>query len=104
MTREDLVRQIRSRLIAAYHDRLRAVVLYGSEARGETGEDSDVDILVLLDGPLDYGRDLQTNLDALYPVSLQLGRRISAKPILASDYERLDCPLFRAARREGIVL
>ena len=58
--------------------------------------------LVLLDGQIDYGRDLQANLDAVYPLSLELGRRISPKPVSPSDYDRVDCPLYRNAHREGI--
>ena len=53
-----LLAHIKSRLQAVYGDRLRGVVLYGSEARGEATPDSDVDILVLLTGPVALGREL----------------------------------------------
>jgi len=99
---EDLLERIKSRLAVAHRARLRGVVLYGSQARGEAGADSDIDVLVLLDGPVDYGRDLEANLSALYPLSLELGRRISAKPVPAAEYETVDCPLYRAAHLEGI--
>ncbi|HET6428370.1 MAG TPA: nucleotidyltransferase domain-containing protein [Phycisphaerae bacterium] len=98
----ELLSEIRRRLEQVHGGRLRGVVLYGSEARGEAGPDSDVDVLVLLDDPVDYGRDLEANLDALYPLSLDLGRRISAKPVSATEYESVDCPLYRAAHNEGI--
>ena len=104
MTKKELLKEIKSSLTAAYHGRLRAVVLYGSEARGSTKAGSDIDLLVLLDGPLDYGRDLETNLAALYPLSLKIGRRISAKPVIASEYEKLDCPLYQNVHREGIMI
>ncbi len=103
MTTEQLLGQIKAQLRVAHGDRLRGVVLYGSQARGAARDDSDVDILVLLDGPINYGRDLQANLDALYPLALQIQRRISAKPIEAAEYETADCPLYRIAHREGIV-
>ena len=32
-----------------YGDRLRTVILYGSYARGDFGQDSDIDIMVLVD-------------------------------------------------------
>jgi len=102
MTTEQILRQIKERLRARHGDRLRAVVLYGSEARGQARSDSDIDVLVLLEGPVDYGRDLDANLDALYPFSVELNRRISAKPVEATEYITVDCPLYRKAREEGI--
>jgi len=103
MTTEAILNQIKARLRAAHGDRLRGVVLYGSQARGHARPDSDIDILVLLDGPVDYGRDLEANLRAVYPLALELGRRISAKPVSASEYETAECPLYTMAHREGIL-
>ncbi len=102
MTTAELLGEIKHRLRRAHGRRLRGVVLYGSEARGDAGPDSDIDVLVLLADPIDYGRDLQANLDALYPLSLELGRRISAKPVSQEQYETVDCPLYREARKEGV--
>ena len=102
MTRKRLLAEIRSRLAATHGARLHSVILYGSEARGNATPDSDIDLLVLLHGPVDLGRDLAANIAALYPLSLRLGRRISAKPVSVEAYETFDCPLHRAARREGV--
>jgi uncharacterized protein len=104
MKTEDLLEQIKARLAAVHGARLRRVILYGSEARGETAAGSDIDVLVLLDGPIDYGQDLEKNLCALYPLALELGRRISAKPVSAEEYESVDCPLYRSAHLEGIAV
>ena len=35
--------------VAEIYDRLERVVLFGSRARGESGPDSDIDLLVILD-------------------------------------------------------
>ena len=104
MVREQLLQQIKNCLGNAYHERLKGVVLYGSEARGTQKNDSDIDLLVLLDEIVDYGLDMEKGLDAVYPLSLELGRRISAKPVAASEYSRFDCPLYHAAHIEGVVL
>ncbi len=101
---QDLLEKIKQSLLSEYHQRLKGVVLYGSEARGQATENSDLDILVLLDGPVNYGKDLDRNLKALYPLSLQLGRRISAKPITFSEYQTLNYPLYQNAHREGIMI
>jgi predicted nucleotidyltransferase len=97
-----LMMRIRAQLESAYGARLKSVVLYGSVARGEDREDSDIDILVLLDRVSDYAGDLRISIGALYPLARELGRRISAKPVPEQEYESKDCPLFRHAHREGV--
>jgi len=104
MTREELLKEIKCRLTTIQGERLRGAVLYGSEARGTEEPDSDIDVLVFLEGPVAFGHDLETNLEALYPLSLQIERRISALPIDASEYESVECPLYQNAHREGILI
>ena len=103
MDRQELLTEIKRRLVAAHGRRLRGVVLYGSEARGEARPDSDLDLLVLLDGPIDYGKDLRTNIDALYDLVLSLERPISAKPVDVAAYEAARYPLYRHAKTAGLV-
>jgi len=99
---DNLLKQIRQQLEAVHGSRLKGVILYGSEARGQAGPDSDIDLLVLLEGPVQYGLDLEKNLQALHPLAMELSRRISAKPVSMQEYRTADCPLYRRAREEGI--
>ena len=99
-----LLARIKSRLQAVYGDRLRGVVLYGSEARGEATPDSDVDILVLLTGPVALGRELRTIIEALYPLQLAMDRVLEAFPVDEADYLRRDYAWYRNAQKEGIQL
>ena len=43
-----LLDELKERLTSAYGHQLHAVVLFGSEARGEAGPDSDIDVLAVL--------------------------------------------------------
>jgi uncharacterized protein len=102
MDRQKLLTGIRERLQKAYGRRLGGVVLYGSEVRDDARPDSDIDVLVLLERPVDYVKDLRTNIDALYDLVLSLGRPISAKPVDVAVYEAAAYPLYRNAKAERI--
>lgn len=102
MDRRRLLGEIRARLEEAHGDRLAGAVLYGSEARGEACPDSDLDILVLLRGPVHYWQDLRRNIDALYPLVLEIERPIHAKPVDVKVFEAGEFPLYRNARAEGV--
>ena len=102
MDRQDLLTRIKTRLEAVYGDRLRGVVLYGSEARGEAGPDSDIDVLVLLTGPVAFGKELKVIIDALYPLQLGMDRILEAIPVDEMDYLRGEYTFYRNVQNEGI--
>ncbi len=99
---QDILQTLKNTLLNAFGSRLEGVVLYGSFARGDETEDSDIDILVILAQVPDLGRDMLACVHAVYPLALEWERRISAKPVEAAAYRQSDCPLFRHARKEGI--
>src|SRR5215203_2409141 len=104
MLTDEIRTEIRSRLQAAFRERLREVLLFGSEARREAGPDSDLDLMVLLEGPIRLGRDLETIVRALYPVQLELEVPIHAIPVSRKSFEAEGYGLYRSAKREGIPL
>lgn len=102
MDRREMLAEIKRRLQAVHGERLKGVVLYGSMARGDAGPDSDVDVLVLLDDPVSFGKDLSRNLRAVFQFSLDIDHPISPIPVSATRYESYDCPLYRQVHKDGI--
>ena len=96
-----ILAELNERLSEAYGERLHAVVLFGSEARGDARPDSDImAVLDTLSG--DYGDELERGLAAVYPVALRLGRRVSVKPLTREEFEQGDSPLLGEVRRSGV--
>lgn len=102
MDRISLLKRVKILLEEAFGDRLQGVVLYGSEARGDASPDSDIDILVLLTGPVALGRDLRTIIHVLYPLQLEVERPLHAMPVDVEVYEAGEFALYRNAKKEGI--
>jgi len=103
-TTNEILLKCKEYLTKQYGKRLKGVILYGSMARGESTTVSDIDLLVLLDPPLDYFAELWNLIDVLYPVQLESEQLISAKPVLFNDYEIGSLSLYRNARREGVAV
>lgn len=100
----DVLGRIKRELATLYGARLKGVVLYGSEARGEAEEDSDIDLLVLLDKPERLGVELKKIIAALYPIVLDTLIPIHAYPVDGVAYEAGEFALYRNARKEGVLI
>ena len=82
------------------------VILYGSRARGTEIQESDWDILVLLNKPNVSFKDEQKIRHKLFELELETGVSISTFVYSQSDWDtRLSVtPLFKNVKREGIYL
>ena len=85
-----------------YGDRLVKIVLYGSYARGDFHEESDVDYLVLLkDEKVSLSREISSISKYLSRYYLNTFIRISAKPIAEAVFTTSDKLFFNEVRRES---
>ncbi len=103
--------EARQRLEALYGDRLRRVILYGSQARGEArpkghpSGGSDVDLLVVLDGPIENRYQEIKCAGAFWGEFLtRYGLSFSVKPYTEAEYQDLRRPFMQNVHEEGIQL
>ncbi len=97
-----IVEECKNVLKTHYGDRFRGLVLYGSIARGQEKDSSDIDLLVLLSPPFDYFEEMRVIVEILYPIQLKSARLISAKPAAVDEFESGKFHLYRIVKREGI--
>lgn len=104
MTQQEVTIDARRRLAAAFGPRLRGVLLFGSRARGSSRPDSDMDLMVLLDGPVRLGLDIRASVDAIYPIQLNVEFPIHPQPVDAADFAAQEYALYREVKKEGVLL
>jgi predicted nucleotidyltransferase len=105
---DPILARLKRELVALYGPRLKQVLLYGSRARGDFREDSDYDVLVVLEGPVDWWAE-QDRLSALSDQILRetvgTGHPIDAsfKPVCPEDVQKRTGFMFNV-RREAIAI
>jgi uncharacterized protein len=102
MSVTEVVRQCKRTLENYYGSQFKGLILYGSFARNHASTESDIDLLVLLCRPFDYGQELHRIIELLYPVQLESDHLISAKPAPLEDFDHGILQLYRNAKREGV--
>ncbi|MEA5465601.1 nucleotidyltransferase family protein [Leptothoe sp. PORK10 BA2] len=91
-------------LVDHYGQRLKGLILFGSAARQERTDTSDIDLLVLLPSTIDHAQELSSLVDLLYPLQLEATHWISIKPAAQDDFEAGNTQLYRNIQQEGIRL
>jgi uncharacterized protein len=97
-----IIQELRRQLEALYGPRLMRMVLYGSQARGDAEQGSDIDILVVLQGPVSPGEEIARTSDIIASLSLEHGVVLSRAFVSADRFEREQSPLLMNIRREGV--
>ena len=97
-----LVDQVTAFLHERYGDSIKRVILYGFHARGEATEDSDIDVLVLVDQSLNP-REVDDSLsDLLYNIILEEHELVSVLAVPEEHFATYDSPFMMNVRKEGI--
>jgi len=98
----DILKEFREELENLYQKRLKNIILYGSWARGDATEDSDIDVLIVLEGKVIPGEEIDRMIDIITEINLKYGVLISVYPVSDEDYSTINSPLLINVRREGV--
>jgi predicted nucleotidyltransferase len=97
--------ELKQGLQKIYGEKLKAVILFGSYARGEAHPpDSDIDVMIVLKGEFDYWA--MDNLCSEFVADLSLEHDVVISRKIASDaqYTSSRFPLYINVRREGVAV
>lgn len=99
-----IVTELRQRLEELYGDRLERVVLFGSQARGDAAPDSDVDVLVVLRGPVRPGEEIERTSEVVGEISLRHEVALSRVFVPADRFRHDRTPFLSTIREEGVAV
>lgn len=102
-----LLRKYTEALVNLYGIHLKSIILYGSYARGDYTEDSDIDIMILLDMPDHDIKEHWHELSGLtYDFNMEYG--LDIKPIVKNEghFEKwvFAYPFYSNISKEGVKL
>lgn len=102
-----ILTELADMLRKVYREKLKAVILYGSVARGTATDESDIDIMVLIDGT---DQELRVFEDKLSDVSTDMSMKyFKVFSIIDVSYKEYVTwmtvsPFYRNVSEEGVVL
>ena len=98
------LREARAELAQLYGERLVTVILYGSHARGEAHEESDVDVLVVLRGTVNPYEEARRTSGLMQDASLRHGTALSILHLEEELFNDPMHPLMMNVNEEGVEL
>lgn len=97
-----LLTKLKDGLTKLYGDRLKAVYLFGSYARGDYDESSDLDVMIVLSDYQSYGEEIEQSGELISQLSLEYGISISRIIMKEIQWQKSDTPLLRNIRAEAV--
>lgn len=104
---QSILQELSGLLCQVYGNKLKAIILYGSVARGTQTEGSDIDIMVLVDGDPTI---LRSFWDKLSDVSTEMALKyLEVFSIIDVSYQEYNdwknvSPFYRNVSEEGVIL
>ncbi|MEM8525275.1 MAG: nucleotidyltransferase domain-containing protein [Bacteroidota bacterium] len=102
---QQLVDQFKQAVLSIYGEDLSKVILFGSYARGDFQEDSDVDFLVVLNKKqINPFKEILKMNEKIYDLTLDSGKLISFLPTTLNRYESFQTPFYVNIRKDGRIV
>ncbi len=100
----DILSQVKQIAEKQFGERLKSVRLYGSYARGEENEESDIDILIVLDEIKEYWQEYDKVSFKIHQAGFEYDRFISINLIEEKKYKGAETRFIRNVQKDSILL
>ncbi|MFA6990404.1 MAG: nucleotidyltransferase domain-containing protein [Candidatus Gastranaerophilaceae bacterium] len=100
-----ITKLLKNQINDLYQSRLTNLVLFGSQARNEAVEGSDIDVLIVLkDEEINTVKEVRKITDLIASLSLEFNEVISCVFVSEKRYLTEKSPLLLNIRKEGVIL
>ncbi len=99
-----LLNELKALLVELYGQRLFSLILFGSQARGDATPDSDIDVMAVLDDPVNPVEEISRMSDIGWYFMSKYGELVSIIPTAKSAFLDSEISFVRVVKREGIKL
>ncbi len=96
--------ELQEGLAKVYGSRLRALRLFGSQARGDAVSGSDIDVALILDEFSTAGEEIDRTAPLVAEISLGHDCVISLVPVREKDWRIRQTPFLMNLRRESVTI
>ncbi len=100
----EILKEFKTNIKKLYGDKLSKIILYGSYARGEQTEDSDVDLAIVLKGDIRPFREIDKMTAIAGEIDLKYNILLSLHPVAEKDYESCKTPLLLNIHEEEVII
>ncbi len=101
---KNLLAVLRASFQQIFGDQFDQMLLFGSRARGDARQDSDIDVLVVLHGEFDYLDVIERTSELVSTLSLENDIVISTAFLAQQRFEQGGSPFILNVRREGMLV
>jgi uncharacterized protein len=99
---QEIMQELCDRLLETYRDRLIAVILFGSQARGDATPDSDFDVLIVLKDLIQATKEIEKIGFFLSPLCLKYNVVICNLFYSINRFHNEETMLIQNIKKEGI--
>ncbi|MBZ0177097.1 MAG: nucleotidyltransferase domain-containing protein [Candidatus Methanoperedens sp.] len=97
-----IIEEFKAKVQNLYGKRLKNIILYGSWARGDQKEHSDIDLAILLEGDVNPGKEIDRMINIITDLQMKYNALISVYPVSEKNYSAVKSPLLINIHKEGI--
>ena len=101
---EEVLKEFKEKVQILYGSNLIRILLYGSWARNDAGNHSDINVTVILKEVTTPGKEIDRMIDIITEINMKYDVLLSVYPISETMYNTVKSPLILNIKKEAITI